>query len=253
MKKILLFALILLFYFSTPIAHAHRLWLNIDNEQAKVGQSVRIEIGWGHKFPKDEVIKANFLHQVYALDSKDEKVPLKRISSTGFEFVPGEEGTYIILADIHPGFLSKTTDGYKLRSKKGLENVISCFRYDMRAKAIICAGEKAKMTDRATGDILEIVSLTDTRGLKEGDVFRVKVLYDGKPLPFINVNATYEGFSDLPNAFALNTKTDERGLADIKIPRNGRWMANVMYEVPYINIRECDKYRYNASFTFKVK
>jgi uncharacterized GH25 family protein len=253
MKKIFLFALILLFCFSTPIVHAHRLWLNIDDEQARVGQTVRIEIGWGHKFPKDEVIKEDLLHQVYALDSKNEKVPLKRISSTGFEFVPEEEGTYIILADIHPGFLSKTTEGYKLRSKKGLDNVISCFRYDMRAKAIIYGGEKAKMNDRATGDILEIVSLTDTRELKEGDVFRVKVLYDGKPLPFINVNATYEGFSDLPNTFALNTKTDERGVAGIKIPKNGRWMANVMYEVPYINIRECDKYRYNACFTFKVK
>jgi uncharacterized GH25 family protein len=253
MKKIFLFVLILPFCFSTPIVNAHRLWLNIDNEQTKVGQPVRIEIGWGHKFPKDEVIEEKFLHHVYAMDSKDVKIPLKQKSPTEFEFVPTAKGIYTILADIHPGFLSKTTEGYKLRSKTGLDNVLYCFRYDIRAKAIVYAGEKAKMTDRATGDILEIIPLIDTRDLKKGKIFPVKVLYDGKPLSSVDVKATYAGFSDQSNTFAVTTKTDERGVAQIKILKKGNWMVNVMYETPYPNTEECDKYRYNICFTFRVR
>jgi len=253
MKKIFLFVLILPFCFSTPIVNAHRLWLNIDNEQAKIGQPVRIEIGWGHKFPKDEVIEEKFLHHVYALDSKNAKMPLKQISLTEFEFVPGEEGAYTILADIHPGFLSKTTEGYKLRSKTGLDNVIFCFRYDIRAKSIVYVGKKGEMSDQATGDILEIIPLTDTRDLKKGVIFPVKVLYDGKPLSSVDVKATYAGFSDQSNTFAATTKTDERGVAQIKILKKGNWMVNVMYETPYPNTEKCDKYRYNTCFTFRVR
>jgi len=253
MKKIFLFVVILLFCFSTPIVNAHRLWLNIDNEQAKVGQPVRIEIGWGHKFPKDEMIEEKFLHHVYALDSKNAKISLKQISSNVFEFIPAKEGAYRILADIHPGFLSKTTEGYKLRSKTGLDNVVFCFRYDIRAKSIVYVGKKGEMPDQATGDILEIIPLTDTRDLKKGEIFPAKILYDGKPLSSVDVKATYTGFSDQSNTFAVTTKTDERGVAKIKILEKGNWMVNVMYEVPYPNTEECDKYRYNACFTFRVR
>ena len=209
MKKIFLFFLLLPFCFSTPFAHAHCLWLNIDNDQANVGQAVRIEIGWGHKYPRDEVIKEGFLNQVYAIDSKGAKIPLKQTSPTEFEFVPTGEGVYPILADIHPGFLSKTADGYKLAPKTGLDNVVSCFRYDIRAKA--------------------------------------------EPLSSVDVRATYAGFSDQPNTFALTTRTDEKGVARIKILEKGNWVVNVIHEVPYPNTEECDKYRYNTCFTFKVK
>lgn len=253
MKRIFFFTPLLLLCFSASIVNAHCLWLNIDNDQANVGQAVRIEIGWGHKYPRDEVIKEGFLNHVYAIDSKGAKIPLKQTSPTEFEFVPTGEGVYPILADIHPGFLSKTADGYKLAPKTGLDNVVSCFRYDIRAKAFISAGQKAKMPDQAMGDTLEIIPLTDTRDLTKDEIFPVKVLYDGEPLSSVDVRATYAGFSDQPNTFALTTRTDEKGVARIKILEKGDWVVNVIHEVPYPNTDECDKYRYNTCFTFKVK
>lgn len=253
MKKLFLFALLLPFCFSASLVNAHCLWLNIDNHQAKVGQAVQIEIGWGHRYPKDEVIEEKFLNQVYALDSKGAKIPLKQKSPNEFEFVPTAEGSYVILADIHPGFLSKTTDGYKLQPKTGLDNVVSCFRYDIRAKAFVTVGQKAKMPDQAIGDTLEIIPLTDTRDSRKGEVLPVKVLYYGEPLSSVDVRATYAGFSDQPNTFALTIRTDQKGVARIKILEKRDWVVNVMHEVPYPNTEECDKYRYNTCFTFKVK
>lgn len=94
-------------------AQAHMLWLNI-------------EIGWGHKFPKDEVIKEGFLKRIYALDQQGKETPLKQKTITEFEFIPEEDGIYLVLANIHPGFLTKTVEGYKLRSKEGLKDAVSC-------------------------------------------------------------------------------------------------------------------------------
>jgi uncharacterized GH25 family protein len=93
MRRCFVFLLAMIGLFMATPSQAHFLWLNIDNDQPEVGQIVRVEIGWGHKFPKDEVIKEGFLNQVYALDSKGTKIPLKQISPTEFEFVPGAEGT----------------------------------------------------------------------------------------------------------------------------------------------------------------
>jgi len=253
MRKMFLLLLLLPLLFTGRFAHAHWLWLNIDDDQPKVGQGVQIEIGWGHKFPKDEVIKEGFLNQAYALDSRGAKIPLKQISPTEFEFVPTAEGTYMILGDIHPGFLSKTTEGYKLKPKKGLENVVSCFRFDIRAKAIVNAGNGEIMPDERVGDPLEIIPLKNPKHSKKGEIFPVKVIYDGKALASVNVRATYAGFSDQPNTFALSAMTDNEGVARIKILEKGKWLVNVMHEVPYPDKDECDKYRYNTCFTFKVK
>ena len=253
MKTISVSLLVLIGLFVASPSQAHFLWLNIDNDQPEVGEPVGIQIGWGHKFPKDEVIKEGFLNQVYALDSKGTKIPLKQISPTEFEFVPGTEGTYTIAATIHPGFLTKTTEGYKLTPKRGLENVVSCFRFDIRAKAVITAGDGEVRFDQLVGDPLEIVPHKSPRYLKEGELFRITVVYNGKPLPSTEVRATYAGFSDKPNTFALSTQTDEQGVARIKILKKGNWLVNVTHELPYPDREECDKYRYNSSFTFRVK
>jgi uncharacterized GH25 family protein len=253
MKTISVSLLVLIGLFVASPSQAHFLWLNLDNDQREVGQMVRVEIGWGHKFPKDEVIKEGFLNQVYALDSIGTKIPLKQISPTEFEFVPKADGSYTILASIHPGFLTKTTEGYKLRPKKGLENVLSCLRFDIRAKAIITAGNGELRFDQVVGDPLEIVPRKSPRYLKEGELFPITVLYNGEPVPSTEVRATYAGFSDKPNTFAVSTQTDEQGVARIKILKKGKWLVNVTHELPYPDCEECDKYRYNSSFTFGVK
>lgn len=253
MKNTFLLFLLLPFFFSASLARAHSLWLNIDDDQTEAGQKVRIEIGWGHKFPRDEVIKEGFLNEVYALDSTGTRIPIKQVSPTEFEFVPTAQGCYVILANIHPGFLSKTTEGYKLQPKIDLESVVSCFRYDIRAKAVMNVGNNGKMPDQPVGDPLEIIPLKYGRYLKKGETLPVKVIYDGKALASIDVRATYAGFSDQPNTFALSTKTDKNGTARIKLLEKGNWLVNVMYEVPYPDKEECDNYRYNYSFTFLVQ
>lgn len=81
----------------------------------------------------------------------------------------------------------------------------------------------------------------------------VKVLYEGRSLASVDVNATYAGFSDQPHTFAYSTKTDANGVAKIRIMEKGDWFVNVVHEVPYPDIEECEKYKYNYLLTFKIK
>ena len=118
-KNTFLLLLLLPFCFSASLAQAHSLWLNIDDDQPEVGQKVRIEIGWGHKFPKDEVIKERYLNEVYALDSKGTRIPLKQVSPTEFEFVPASTR---LLCDPgkYPSRLSEQDDrGVQTSAQKG--------------------------------------------------------------------------------------------------------------------------------------
>jgi uncharacterized GH25 family protein len=235
------------------MAGAHSLWLNIDDDRPKAGQKVRIEIGWGHKFPRDEVIKEGFLNDIYALDLKGTRIPVKQISKTEIEFIPPAQGIYTIAANIRPGFLSKTAEGYSPHSKIYLKNAISCFYYDIRTKAFIYAEYTGrKLPHRVIGDPLEIVPLKHGIRCKQGEALPVKVVYNGKALAHADVYATYDGFSDKPYTWAIKTKTDKNGIARIDLLKTGNWLVNVVYEVPYSDQEECDNYRYNSSFTFIV-
>jgi uncharacterized GH25 family protein len=252
MKKWLIPLFVLVYLFTALPLHAHSLWLNIDDEQPKIGETFRVEIGWGHKFPRDEIIKEGFLKEVYCVDSNGARTPLKQVSVTEFEFVPKAQGSYTLLANTNPGFVSKTPEGYKLQSKKGLEEVVSCFRYDIRAKAFVYVGPEAQASTEAFGDILEIIPLKSPRGLKKGEILPLKVMFEGKPLPAAEVKATYAGFSNEPHTFAVTTKTDGKGVARVNLLEKGDWLLNVVHEVSYPDTAECDKYRNNYSLTFKV-
>ena len=89
--------------------------------------------------------------------------------------------------------------------------------------------------------------------LKRGSEFPIKVLFNGKPLADATIKATYAGFSNQPNTFAVTVKTDPEGMARVKLSEKGKWFCAVTHEVPYPDKKECDKEKYNATLTFDVK
>ena len=231
----------------------HMLWLNVDNYQPDVGESVQVEIGWGHKFPKDAVIKEGRLKRIYALDPRGHTVPLKQISVGQYELTVKQKGVYLVLAQINPGVYTKTTDGYKMQTKKGLDNAIKCVSYDMRAKAVINVGGERQGLSREVDDLLEIVPLQSPDRLKEGDLLPVKVLFERKPLSHEYLYATYSGFSDASETYAFSTMMNKEGKANIKLLKKGAWLVKVPHKLPYPDQEECDEYFYCSTLTFEVK
>jgi len=250
-KIVILYSLIILLFAS--IVYAHDLWLNAKNYFPKPGEVVTIELGWGHRFPTDEVIKEGWLESIYAISPKGENISLKKLDPTHFSFIPQIPGIYFVAAQIKPGFLTKTTEGYKLQTKKGLKNIITCFHYDKRAKAIIQVGNKGDGMSQKVGHPLKLIPLKAPAQLKEGDTFPLKVIFRGKPLSKTYLFATYAGFSEKKNTFAYTTMTDEKGVGSIKILKKGKWMVKVEHKLPYPDKEECDEYLYGATLTFEVR
>ncbi|HDN84654.1 MAG TPA: DUF4198 domain-containing protein [Candidatus Aerophobetes bacterium] len=253
MKKTFIILCSLTVLLSTSIVYAHDLWLNVSNYFPKPGEVVTIELGWGHRFPTDEVIKEGWLESIYAISPKGEKISLKKLDPTHFSFRPQIAGIYLVAAQIKPGFLTKTTEGYKLQTKRGLKNVITCFRYDKRAKAIIQGGKKKEGISQKAGHPLELIPLKAPAQLKEGDTFPLKVIFRGEPLSKTYLFATYAGFSEEKNTFAYTTMTDEEGVGSIKILKKGKWMVKVEHKIPFPDKEECDEYLYGATLTFEVR
>lgn len=248
--RMVVMALILL---SGSAAGAHSLWLNTDHNQCDVGKAIVLQLGWGHNFPVTGEIKAGMVNEIFAVAPDGKRIPLKQLSKTTFRLVPDQEGTYVISGNVHPGFVSKTTQGYKMGPKKDFEQVISCFHYDLRTKTFLRVGRAAQTQIPEVKDPLEIIPMKSPIGLKQGTDFPIKVLFNGGPLANAMIKATYEGFSDTPHTFALTVQTDSEGVAKVALMKKGEWFLSVTHEIPYKDKKTCDIQKYNATMTFNVK
>ncbi|MGM0428272.1 MAG: DUF4198 domain-containing protein [Thermodesulfobacteriota bacterium] len=253
MKKYGQVILITALIFATAPVWAHSLWFNVDDRHTEVGKPVILELGWGHKFPTDSEIKKGMLNQIFALGPDGQKIPLKPLSNTTFQWIPPQPGVHTISATVHPGFLSKTSQGYKMGHKNQFKQALSCFHYDLRGKTFVCAGKNTKVQIQAVGDPLEILPLESPFGLKKGSELAAQVLFKGKPLAEAKVHATYAGFSDQPHTFAQTLHADVNGVARIKLAQKGEWFVSVTHETPYPDKTECDTHKYNATMTFRVE
>lgn len=253
MKRLSILAaiLIVLLTVASPV-QAHFLWLNSGKGPARVGQPLPITIGWGHCFPVSEKCDPARLLEPKALSPIGEPVRLIKKSPLAYALTPTRPGTYLVLAAYEPGFLTKTTQGYKHQDKKGLKEVLFCFRYDLRAKALVTVEGGAGYDQRA-GDVLEITPLVDVSRLKTGDTLPVKVWFRGKPLPGAEIEATYAGFSQQPNQFAFHGRTDAQGVAKVKLLGPGVQLIAVTHKEPYPDKNTCDQQLYRYTLTFHLR
>lgn len=242
----------------TVPAHAHFLWINVADYSLMEKETVILNFGWGHYFgnPVGNVLRdMDRLDELVLLGPNGD--PLETASQNEIEFKAkkplNQAGTYMIAAQRKEGFFSKTTEGYKNQSKKGLKNVLQCSYSGGYAKAIINVGEEGGGTvaSKPLGHTLEIVPLKNPADLDVEDDLPVKVIYDGKALS-TEIYATYAGFSS-DGAWAYATKTKKDGIARIKMLHSGIWLIKVSHKMPYPDTRECDQYSYTATLTFQVK
>ncbi len=247
-KQIFIAVIVICIEFVITSAQAHMLWINLKPCYPKVGETVWIEIGWGHKYPRDQVIEKGLLEQVYAIDPKGKRVALKKIFPSFYKFVPNSEGIYLIVAKLRSGFVSITTEGHKLGNKKQLKNVVSCFKHIVTAEAIIKVGDKKRGFSRLADMPLEIVPLKDPFSLKIGDVLPLKIVFKGKPLAGEKLYAIHIGYKR-----PIEANANLQGIVNVKIDSQGEWMFRVIHKSPYPDKSIADEYLYGTSLTFCFK
>ncbi|WP_319408301.1 DUF4198 domain-containing protein [uncultured Desulfosarcina sp.] len=276
-----LLTLFCLITFSLTV-RAHNLWLNPDNYFPRVGTTVDIGIGWGHKYPAnrvDQEIKEGRVEAIQAVDPDGTTVDLPTVSTGRYRLKIDKPGAWLITARIKPGFFTTTPEGRKWGDKKSIADPIKCTNFHIQAKTVLIAGGSDKNLTGAAGQPLEVIPLTDLERMKPGDSLAIKVLFDGSPLSDATVRATFAGFEaedvaphkppvkddsakHQPPAkgqmhphkhFPVETETNAQGRADLKIEKAGYWMIMLSHRCPYTDTATCDEYMYNMAFSFEIR
>ncbi|MEA1867692.1 MAG: DUF4198 domain-containing protein [Thermodesulfobacteriota bacterium] len=242
--------------FSVP-ASAHFIWINMGDYTPSTKRPVNLTVGWGHDFasPVGNVLyNQEGLDKIYMLAPNGDELKIEPVNEIEFKVERSlkQDGAYLVVAKRKESFFTKTADGYKRQSKKGLKNVIQCSYSGMYAKAIVDVGKGGgDVFSKPLGHTLEVVPLNDPAVLREGDYLSVKVLYNNELLR-TELYATYVGFST-EQAWAYTINTNKDGIGRIKILKPGIWLIKVGHKVPYPDSEECDQYSYSATLTFEVK
>ncbi len=124
-------------------------------------------------------------------------------------------------------------------------------RYEKFAKLLLPVDDASKGYDRILGQRLELVPLSDPFAVKPGDELAFRVLLDGKPAAFDAVYATYDGFCDIPGAWAFTAPPVAHGEARVKIGAPGLWVVRVAVPVDAAG-EGCEREDLRAVLTFPV-
>ena len=252
MRKVIFIILVgMLITLTAASAQAHMLWLNVSHYTPSPGDNVWIEIGWGHKnYPRDLAMSDKWLERVYVIDPQGQQVVVQEIFPAFYRFTPTTKGNYQVVAKIKPGFLSITTAGHKLGSKKDLTDVVSCFQYVMNATAVIEVGGTLNVFSRKSNEPLEILPLKSPASLRVGDTLPVRIMFRGKPIAGAKVQGTYVGYqTDEKNHWAVEEESDSRGIVLVKLTSKGQWMFKTGHKIPYPDKAEADEHSYSTSLT----
>ncbi len=87
------------------------------------------------------------------------------------------------------------------------------------AETYLTLGAPSPAALKPYGEGLEVVAATHPSDLYEGEAFRVQVLFDGKPLPAQPVQVFSGQGGGGQQKPVLETRTDPRGFADLRLPR----------------------------------
>lgn len=261
MKPVKIITATLFFMLCVQVAGAlaHMLWLTPHTDRVSPGEPVYIEVGWGHQMPRDQFISSKRLETVFVLDPAGQPVKAEKIFPTIFTFTPQKKGTYLVGAAIRPGFLSITTEGHQLGSRKTVDNVVSCFRFVMSAKTMVQAGDPTTGYQQKSDRKLQIIPLKDPLSLQEGDVLPVQIMFRHKPLTGATLQATHAGHNPEEQGQHKNSlwvqqiKTDGKGIASIDISNHNAWMLRVNHKTPYPDKSVSDEYSYATTLTLRPR
>lgn len=234
-------------------AGAHYPWVEMENYAPAAQSTPQFHIGWGHTFPSENFLGADDLEDIFILSATGAKIAVSPESATEFSSREGlADGTYLVAGQRKANFYTKTVDGGKRQSKKGLDNVVKCSWSTMGMKSIVNVGKGKGAVDRVVGHPLEIIPLTNPARLKVGDRLSVRVLFRGKPYSG-EIAAVYYTLAEKKETPVAPFTTDGDGQGSLRIASPGIWLLKAQHELPFSRPEECDAESYVATLTFAIR
>lgn len=242
------------FLFSTPV-FAHDFWVTVPEPAPGM---FKADIGYGHKFPRSEVIPTDRVHlfaplklvtpeKIITLDQKGENYAYQKEINL-------KPGSYMVLGYCKSSFWSKGPGGWAQKDRLQRPDATVAREAILCTKTIFKVGDGAedKFITQPVGQRLEFVPMVNPSKVKVAGKFSVTVLYDGKPVKTANVTATFAGFSD-HDYKAFQGRTDLKGKIDIIPLVPGYWIAKTKHVLKHPDPTRADEFILAATLTFKIE
>lgn len=234
-------------------ATAHLFWLVPDKDQVAPGETVIVEVGFGHQFPGERDLKPGQLHWLRVTDSEGREVPARQLSHDRYEFTPPAPGYYRIQAELKPGFVSRTPTGMKLGTKKEVPEAEYSFHFIFQAQALIRAGEAPAARFPAAISGLELQPQQPPVGLAAGAALPLRLCFNGQPLPDAKIEIVGAGEKDAHQPGLPPLVTNAQGEAVFTVPASGPWLLVAGYKLPYPDRQVADEIFYRQFLFLRAR
>ncbi|MBE0425436.1 MAG: DUF4198 domain-containing protein [Nitrospirae bacterium] len=235
MKKIVFFLVISIFLLAQT-ASAHHLWIEKEGD--------RFMVAWGHP-PKIDPYEPNRIKETQAFDIKGKKVTLERKDEKDKVYLSSKADISMITLSFEGGYLVSTPDGKKRLAKREAQKsglyVIDSFYSVQFVKSLFAQSDAVT---KPAGLRFEIVPLKTPFALKADELLAVKVLFEGKPLGGISLEQ---------GAHKEITKTDEDGIAHIRISKGEKQIIIAKYRIAAKDNPDADFLSYTTVLTIDLK
>jgi len=259
-KRISLFTVILF----SVIVQAHEFWMQPDKFTYAIGDIAQINFMVGENFVGERWNMAN--HRILRLEryagEKSEDLLTKVNTSAGrnLEVRLTDRGTHLFVLQSNNAFIELEAEKFNEYLKEdGLDEVLAHRKntntldkpakefYSRCAKLLLQSGVVADETfSKEAGLPLEIIPLQNPYRLKVGDELSVKILFNGKPLPFALVKVWNRKNN---NTILQNIYTQKDGIITTRIGNTGSWMISTVKMIPSTE-ESADWQSYWASLVF---
>lgn len=238
---------------SSSAALAHDFVLKPLSGRVAEGQVLAVQALLTEVYFKGDVVLPVERVQLDVL-AKDGKQRVALAPNTGVKALEGTlpaptAKTFVLVGQTTPRYRSKTPEGDKPVPKTA-PGASDTQRSEAFSKALINLAASDDGWSTTVGTRLEIVPLANPAALPADGTFRVKVLFDGKPLA-TKVAATHDGFSTKDETYAVTTESGADGIASIKVAKPGvLWVVRARHALAE-NTPERDRYSALATLVFQ--
>jgi nickel transport protein len=211
-------------------AWAHDVWLTLAGDAG----SRRVVVNYGHPGDRPPTMPDKVLELV-AIGSDRTTSLLPGIAPVQEDGIPvvvsqpfADNGPLLLAARYDNGFWIKRSDGlYRNATRRLAPDAMESLWSSKFAKAL--SGPDAPWQE-VLGHDLEIVPLSDPDKVTTGQALRLKVLFQGKPLPRAEVERG-DGVTAVPESDIPRFVTDAEGIASIPIVKSGPHLLVIDHRV----------------------
>ena len=234
-------------------ALAHNVWIRPSSTQLSGDKDYITIDGGGADFPFDVNHRGRPADGLHAYDPSGKEIEKENLMAgklrTSYDALLNQQGTYRFTDNLeyiqfnYPNDKGENTRWRGSPEKYQQENPMADKKREkykqltMKIETFATLGEPTDTTVKPDTKGLDFEYLTHPNELYAGETAKIRVLYDGKPLPDTRVRLAKDGLRYRTHDF-IELKSDKDGNLNIDWPGPGMYWISVEHEVPSTLVKD---------------